>query len=162
MSGTPQPGSLEYWAATKGDAVAIVEGDRTLSWAQWNALSDSVAEGLARRGVGPGIKGFDAPAAMAVKAPSFTVDAWYLTPLALGLRFQSLGLWACFGGVAFVTAEAAAFEEGDDLLTEVDERGVSGLQVQVGGACRGRQAGQQHDCRGMARDSADDVVGSWH
>ncbi len=46
----------------------------------------------------------DAPAAMAVKAPSFTVDAWYLTPLALGLRFQSLGLWACFGGVAFVAA----------------------------------------------------------
>jgi len=46
----------------------------------------------------------DAPAAMAVKAPEFTVDAWYLTPLALGLRFRALGLWACFGGIAVVAA----------------------------------------------------------
>lgn len=46
----------------------------------------------------------DAPAAMAVKAPEFTVDAWYLTPLALGLRFRALGLWACFGGIIIVAA----------------------------------------------------------
>lgn len=44
----------------------------------------------------------DAPAAMAVKAPTFTVDAWYLTPLALGLRFRALGLWTCFGLVALI------------------------------------------------------------
>ncbi len=43
----------------------------------------------------------DARAEMAVKAEAFTVDAWYLSPLALGLRFQSAGLWvAMFGGVA--------------------------------------------------------------
>lgn len=46
----------------------------------------------------------DAPAAMAVKAPEFTVDAWYLTPLALGLRFRALGLWACAGGIVIVAA----------------------------------------------------------
>jgi ferredoxin len=41
----------------------------------------------------------DAPAQMAVRAESFTVDAWYLSPLALGLRFQEAGLWvALFGG----------------------------------------------------------------
>ena len=45
-----------------------------------------------------------------------------------------------FGGVAFVTAEAAAFEEGDDLLAEVGDGGVRGLGVQLGGGCRGRQA----------------------
>jgi len=46
----------------------------------------------------------DAPAAMAVKAPEFTVDAWYMTPLALGLRFRALGLWACAGGIVIVAA----------------------------------------------------------
>lgn len=46
----------------------------------------------------------DAPAAMAVKAPEFTVDAWYLTPLALGLRFRALGLWACAGGIVIAAA----------------------------------------------------------
>lgn len=40
----------------------------------------------------------DAPAQMAVKAEHFTVDAWYLTPLALGLRFQNAGLWIALGG----------------------------------------------------------------
>lgn len=47
----------------------------------------------------------DPRAAMSFKAPGFTVDAWYLSPLALGLRFQSAGLWAAlFGGVAFGAA----------------------------------------------------------
>lgn len=35
----------------------------------------------------------DPPADMAAKPEHFTVDAWYLTPLALGLRFQNSGLW---------------------------------------------------------------------
>ena len=40
----------------------------------------------------------DQAADMAVKAEGFTVDAWYMTPLALGLRFQQSGLWmAIFG-----------------------------------------------------------------
>ena len=41
----------------------------------------------------------DAPAAMAAKAPAFTVDAWYLTPLALALRLQSGGLWLAGGAM---------------------------------------------------------------
>jgi ferredoxin len=46
----------------------------------------------------------DARAEMAVKAETFTVDAWYLSPLALGLRFQSAGLWVTLlGGVALGT-----------------------------------------------------------
>ncbi|MEQ9823672.1 MAG: cytochrome b N-terminal domain-containing protein [Puniceicoccaceae bacterium] len=36
----------------------------------------------------------DPPAKMAIVPDQMTVDAWYLTPLALGLRFQDLGLWA--------------------------------------------------------------------
>jgi ferredoxin len=47
----------------------------------------------------------DAKAQMAVKAPGFTVDAWYLTPLALALRFQHAGLWVALFGT---TAAAAA------------------------------------------------------
>ena len=40
----------------------------------------------------------DEPARMAVKPVAFTVDAWYLTPLAFALRFQHGGLWlAIFG-----------------------------------------------------------------
>lgn len=47
----------------------------------------------------------DAKAEMAVKAPAFTVDAWYLTPLALALRLQSAGLWvALFGTMAAAAA----------------------------------------------------------
>lgn len=47
----------------------------------------------------------DAPAAMAVKAENFTVDAWYLAPLALALRWQDAGLWLALGGI-FVGAAA--------------------------------------------------------
>lgn len=47
----------------------------------------------------------DAKAQMSVKAPAFTVDAWYLTPLALALRFQHVGLWVALFGTA--TAAAA-------------------------------------------------------
>ncbi len=46
----------------------------------------------------------DAPARMAVKAEAFTVDAWYLTPLALALRLQSAGLWLALGGGVLVGA----------------------------------------------------------
>lgn len=40
----------------------------------------------------------DVPARMAMKAESLTVDAWYLTPLALALRLQGSGLWVALGG----------------------------------------------------------------
>lgn len=46
----------------------------------------------------------DAPAQMAVKAEHFTVDAWYLAPLALGLRFQSAGLWVALFGTTALSA----------------------------------------------------------
>ena len=47
----------------------------------------------------------DEAADMAVKAEGFTVDAWYMTPLALGLRFQQTGLWlAIFGTLGLCMA----------------------------------------------------------
>jgi ferredoxin len=46
----------------------------------------------------------DAPARMAEKAPHLTVDAWYLTPLALALRFKEAGLWLALGGTALLGA----------------------------------------------------------
>ncbi|TVR55104.1 MAG: 4Fe-4S dicluster domain-containing protein [Puniceicoccaceae bacterium] len=39
----------------------------------------------------------DEPARMTVKPESFVVDAWYLTPLAVALRFQESGLWLSLG-----------------------------------------------------------------
>lgn len=44
-------------------------------------------------------------ARMAVKPVALTVDAWYLTPLALALRFQHAGLWiALFGTLGAAAA----------------------------------------------------------
>jgi long-chain acyl-CoA synthetase len=44
--------SLEFWAQTKPDQVALVEGERSLTWSEWNRLSDHLAESMARAGVG--------------------------------------------------------------------------------------------------------------
>jgi len=49
-----QPGTLEHWAATKGDEVAIVEGSRETTWGEWNDLSNRLAHGLKARGIGRG------------------------------------------------------------------------------------------------------------
>lgn len=67
----------------------------------------------------------DEPARMAEKAVGFTVDAWYLTPLALGLRFQHAGLWvAIFGTMAIAASipwllrrrrERASFQAAVDI-----------------------------------------------
>ena len=55
QSGEPSPGSLEHWAARTPDALALVEGARRLSYGDWNAQADALAEVLAERaGVGPG------------------------------------------------------------------------------------------------------------
>ncbi len=65
---------------------------RGLSWAMVGALA------IASLAVPAPL---DARAEMAAKAETLTVDAWYLSPLALALRFQSAGLWvALLGGVA--------------------------------------------------------------
>jgi long-chain acyl-CoA synthetase len=42
---------IERWAAEKPDEIALVEGERELSWAQFNALADRLARGLQARGV---------------------------------------------------------------------------------------------------------------
>jgi ferredoxin len=46
----------------------------------------------------------DQKARMDVKAEAFTVDAWYLTPLALTLRFGQGGLWLGMGATAAFAA----------------------------------------------------------
>jgi len=66
----------------------------------------------------------DDPARMALKAPSFSVDAWYLSPLAVTLRFQHAGPWLALGG-ALVGAMALPWLLGRRRLpaayqTEVD------------------------------------------
>ncbi len=51
MTSKPNPGTLEFWAAQKPDAIALVEGERALTYAQWNERADRVAAGLQARGV---------------------------------------------------------------------------------------------------------------
>src|SRR5882757_9235777 len=50
----PRPGSVEAWAAEEPDRAVLFEGDRSMTWAQINDAADSLAEGLATRGVGAG------------------------------------------------------------------------------------------------------------
>jgi long-chain acyl-CoA synthetase len=50
----PRPGSLEHWAGARPDAPAIVDGERVLTWRDWNDAADRLAEGLAARGLETG------------------------------------------------------------------------------------------------------------
>ena len=64
----------------------------------------------------------DAPAAMAEKASRLTVDAWYLTPLALALRFQDGGLWFVLGG-GFALAAGVPWLLGRRFAPKAPEEG---------------------------------------
>jgi len=46
--------SLEYWAAERPDAIAIVNGDRSLTFREWNDQSNRVADALAALGLQAG------------------------------------------------------------------------------------------------------------
>src|SRR5215472_17501950 len=50
----PTYGMVEHWAREKPDAVAIVEGGRTLTWGAWNDEADRLAHGLKKRGIAAG------------------------------------------------------------------------------------------------------------
>lgn len=41
-----RPGSVEFWAERTPNALALCEGNRSLSWAQWNDAADRIAEVL--------------------------------------------------------------------------------------------------------------------
>ncbi|AII10701.1 class I adenylate-forming enzyme family protein [Rhodococcus opacus] len=44
--------SVEYWAAVKPHATAIIDGENTVSWETLNARADALADSLAERGLG--------------------------------------------------------------------------------------------------------------
>jgi long-chain acyl-CoA synthetase len=46
-----EQGTPEYWAATRPDAPAVVDGDAVMTYGEWNDRADRVAEGLARAGL---------------------------------------------------------------------------------------------------------------
>ena len=50
----PTPRTVEYWASEKPDALALVEGEKSLTYGDWNTQADKVAEGFARLGVEAG------------------------------------------------------------------------------------------------------------
>jgi long-chain acyl-CoA synthetase len=51
---SPREGSLEYWAETKPNVIAIHDGEQTLTWRDWNDQANRIAEALARQGVTAG------------------------------------------------------------------------------------------------------------
>jgi long-chain acyl-CoA synthetase len=50
----PLAGSLEYWADLRPDAVAIIEGERSITYREWNDAANRVANALAERGLQAG------------------------------------------------------------------------------------------------------------
>jgi len=44
-------GTIEYWAEQRPDAVAVVDGERTLTYRAWNDAADRVASALTDRGL---------------------------------------------------------------------------------------------------------------
>lgn len=46
--------SLEYWAERKADEIAVVKGDASLTYAEWNDQANRIADALAGHGLGPG------------------------------------------------------------------------------------------------------------
>ena len=54
MLNEPDPGSPEFWAARTPDAIAAINGDRTLTYGDWNDQANRVADALAARGLKAG------------------------------------------------------------------------------------------------------------
>jgi long-chain acyl-CoA synthetase len=50
----PDNGSPEFWAQRRPDSPAVVCGDTTLTYEQWNDAADRVAEGLSQQGLSAG------------------------------------------------------------------------------------------------------------
>ncbi|WP_160573622.1 class I adenylate-forming enzyme family protein [Actinomadura physcomitrii] len=49
-----EQGTPEFWARTSPDAPAVVQGEKTLTYGEWNDRADRVAEGLSRLGLKAG------------------------------------------------------------------------------------------------------------
>ena len=47
-------GTLEHWAQCAPDRLAVIDGDRSLTYGDWNDQADALAEGLAAMGIGAG------------------------------------------------------------------------------------------------------------
>src|SRR5215469_12331837 len=47
-------GSLEYWAERRPDGVAVVSGERSLTYREWNEQANRLADALSARGLGAG------------------------------------------------------------------------------------------------------------
>ena len=50
----PTPRTVEYWATQKPDALALVDGKKSLTYGDWNMQADKLAEGFAQLGVEAG------------------------------------------------------------------------------------------------------------
>jgi long-chain acyl-CoA synthetase len=51
MAPTITSGSLEYWAHEKPTSIALIDGDRSISYGEWNDSANRIANALAARGI---------------------------------------------------------------------------------------------------------------
>ena len=54
MLNEPEVGSPEFWASQRPDAVAVIKGDTSMTYGEWNDRSNRVADALARMGLKAG------------------------------------------------------------------------------------------------------------
>jgi long-chain acyl-CoA synthetase len=54
MLEAPDAGTPEFWARERPDAVAVVKGERSLTYGEWNDQANRVADALAEMGLSPG------------------------------------------------------------------------------------------------------------
>lgn len=47
-------GSIEYWAQTRPNDIALIDGERSTSYAEWNVAADCIAHGLNAHGLNAG------------------------------------------------------------------------------------------------------------
>ena len=128
----PFPGTLEHWVRVKRDETALIEGDRRLSWADWNARADRLAAGLKARGVGPGdvvatrlqirIEWPVLASAVGKLGGKLLIMNWRLTPVEARYQLENGGATAFFCDDVDPALLAPALDDlGLKLIVSVDE-----------------------------------------
>lgn len=116
---TASVGSVEYWAERFPDRVALAGENAELTYAQWNAAADSLAEGLTRKGIVQG----DVVAVRMSNRVEWPVVSAALSKLGASLLGLNTRLTAAEATYILVDSRAKAL-----LLDDADPSGfVAGL-----------------------------------
>ena len=102
---TADEGTLEHWAGIQPERVAVIDGDRTLTYGEWNDCSDRLADQLDSRGLGTGDR---------IGVRSRLRTEWFIVHRALGK----------LGVVAVAVNWRLTAPEAEYILTDSGARGL--------------------------------------